>query len=188
MRQWGGWMLVGVLALTGCGRPQPPADPLTSGGEARGAVTPSPENQWLLEGTNDERFAKVARHLRGFDVAMVEVGYRYGEVYWAGQDENWDYAVYQLQKIRTAIDNGLERRPKRAASATLVDLPLKVLQGAASAHDRAAFNQHFATLTTACNGCHAAEKVPFVHVAAPGVRHSPVGAAPPMTASETSRK
>jgi hypothetical protein len=27
---------------------------------------------WLLSGTNDDRFTRVAKHLRGFDVAMVE--------------------------------------------------------------------------------------------------------------------
>lgn len=39
---------------------------------------------------------------------MVEKGYRDQELYWAGQDENWDYADYQIEKIRKAIENGLE--------------------------------------------------------------------------------
>src|SRR5690606_15846238 len=57
------------------------------------------------------------KQFRGFDNAMVETGYRYQELYWAGQDENWEYADYQLEKIKIAIENGLERRPKRAKSA-----------------------------------------------------------------------
>lgn len=73
-----------------------------------------------LSGTVNERFDAVARHLRGFDMAMVEVGYRYTELYWAGQDGNWPYATYQLDKIETAMANGLERRPKRAASAKML--------------------------------------------------------------------
>lgn len=48
---------------------------------------------------------------------MVETGYRYQELYWAGQDQNWEYADYQIEKIKIAIENGLERRPKRAKSA-----------------------------------------------------------------------
>ncbi len=47
---------------------------------------------------------------------MVETGYRYQELYWEGQDQNWDYAGYHLNKIKIAIENGLERRPKRAKS------------------------------------------------------------------------
>ena len=164
--------------MAGCGTHHSSVDHVSAGSESRPAASPRmPDSQWLSDGTTDARFERVARHLRGFDVAMVEAGYRYGEAYWAGQDQNWDYAVYQLRKIRTAIDNGLERRPKRAASAKLIDLPLRALEGAAARHDRAGFARDFANLTTACNGCHLAESVAFVRVAAPMVRHSPVGAA-----------
>jgi hypothetical protein len=83
-------------------------------------TAPAPASQtgdsWI-RGDIDQRFAIVAKQLRGFDAAMVETGYRYGELYWAGEDRNWEYAAYQLEKIETAIANGLERRPKRAASA-----------------------------------------------------------------------
>lgn len=41
------------------------------------APTASPE--WL-NGTTDERFGRVERHLRGMDQAMAEIGYRYGEL------------------------------------------------------------------------------------------------------------
>ena len=77
---------------------------------------PSGEGGWL-KGTTDEKFDTVAKQLRGFDMAMVETGYRYVELYWAGYDGNWGYADYQAKKIRVAIENGLERRPKRAESA-----------------------------------------------------------------------
>lgn len=49
-------------------------------------------------------------------MAIIETGYRYQELYWVGQDESWDYADYQIEKIRKAIENGLECRPKRAKS------------------------------------------------------------------------
>jgi len=49
-------------------------------------------------------------------MAIIETGYRYQELYWVGQDESWDYADYQIEKIRKAIENGLERRHKRAKS------------------------------------------------------------------------
>lgn len=140
-------------------------------------TTPSPTNNsgdsWI-SGDVDQRFALVAKHLRGFDVAMAETGYRYGELYWAGEDRNWDYAAYQLAKIETAVANGLERRPKRATSAAMLPPSIERVRGAIEQKDAGAFTQSFAVLTQTCNACHVAEKVPFVHVAPPSQRHSPV--------------
>ena len=134
---------------------------------------PPPADTWL-RGLVDERFATVATQLRGFDVAMVEVGYRYGELTWAGRDRNWPYAAYQLEKIETAIRNGVVRRPKRGASARMIEEPLAQLRAAAEQHDPVAFDTAFATLTTTCNACHVAEQVAFVQVAPPVDRRSPV--------------
>jgi hypothetical protein len=128
-----------------------------------------------MAGTEDERFARVARQLRGFDMAMVEVGYRYGELSWAGQDQNWDHAKYQLEKIRTAVKNGIERRPKRGPSAQMLDGPLSALEEALSAKNSALFAERFVALTAVCNACHQAERVPFMQVRPPPVRCSPLG-------------
>jgi hypothetical protein len=53
----------------------------------------SPNAGWL-KGTADEKFLAVERHLRGLDVAMAEIGYRYGELLRAGKTRNWEYAQY----------------------------------------------------------------------------------------------
>jgi hypothetical protein len=134
------------------------------------------ESTSWLQGTTDERFVQVARQLRGFDVAMVETGYRYGELYWAGKDRNWGYAEYQAEKIATAIENGLERRPKRAESARMLDGPLAEVRTAAQSQDPEAFDRAFDALTMTCNACHTAERVPFVVVREPTIRLSPVDA------------
>jgi hypothetical protein len=97
-------VIAGLLACALAACAQPPA------------ATASGEGGWLA-GTTDEKFDTVAKQLRGFDMAMVETGYRYNELYWAAQDSNWGYAEYQVLKIRTAVENGLERRPNRAKSA-----------------------------------------------------------------------
>jgi hypothetical protein len=143
-----------------------------------GTARPDEGTEWLLSGTADERFSRVAKHLRGFDVAMAETGYRYGELYWAGQDQNWDYARYQVWKIRTAVANGVERRPKRAPSAQALESGLSGVEQAITARDPALFAERFAALTAICNACHEAEKVPFVHVRPPSVRVSPAGPLP----------
>lgn len=106
---------------------------------------------------------------------MVETGYRYQELYWAGQDENWEYANYQLEKIKTAIENGLQRRPKRAKSAEhFLTNVVPATQKAVDSKDIVAFNNGFLVLTTNCNSCHAMEKVPFFTVKLPTERQSPI--------------
>lgn len=167
-------LLLFTLVALGCTREasrQPPADQAPS--------TAAPDHaRWLLEGTNDERFIRVAQHLRGFDVAMAETGYRYTELYWAGQDRNWDYAKYQVEKIRTAVRNGVERRPGRAQSAQMLEGALPGVEEAITARDPALFTERFTALTATCNACHQVERVPFVHVRPPSIRMSPVGPLP----------
>jgi len=132
------------------------------------------DTAWL-QGTVEERFHLVAKHLRGFDLAMVETGHRYAELYWAGKDTNWEYAEYQLTKIRTAVENGLERRPKRAESAqTFLTMVLPYLGEAIARRDSTMFWNRFGALTSSCNACHENEKVEFIKVAPPKVRYSVV--------------
>jgi cytochrome c556 len=158
-------LLVFAILVTGCSRE-------TS--SAPDGVRPPDGAAWILDGGTDDRFVRVAKHLRGFDVAMVETGYRYTELYWAGQDHNWDYATYQLDKIGTAVANGTERRPGRAASARMLDGVTSQVKDAITRRDEAAFDSAFAALTASCNACHAAERVSFIRVAPPTDRLSPV--------------
>ncbi|MGD9930746.1 MAG: hypothetical protein AB7U05_12055 [Mangrovibacterium sp.] len=128
-----------------------------------------------LKGDETQKLETVAKHLRGFDMAMVETGYRYQELYWAGKDENWEYAAYQTGKIRTAIENGLERRPKRAASAQdFLNVALPQMDNAIAGRDTLQFKQAFNSLTANCMACHALEEVPFFTVQKPTDRQSPI--------------
>jgi hypothetical protein len=128
-----------------------------------------------LKGDKQEKFETVAKQLRGLDMAMVETGYRYTELYWAGQDENWDYAQYQLDKIKVAIENGIERRPKRAQTAQVfLQQSIPAMKEATNKADTAAFNQGFRIFQTGCRSCHIAEKVPFIQSVIPQVRLSAI--------------
>lgn len=134
------------------------------------AETAVGEGGWLA-GTVDEKFGTVAKQLRGFDMAMVETGYRYNELYWAAQDSNWGYAAYQAGKIRTAIENGLERRPKRAKSAeTFLTIVLPAVEEAIKQQNATLLRERMGPLRSTCNSCHKDEQVEFVHVGEPQVR------------------
>ena len=130
-----------------------------------------------IEGDSADRWAAMASQLRGLDVAMVEMGYRYEELYWAGADANWAYADYQLTKMRLTLENALVRRPKRRASAEELFMPsLHEMKGAIAGKERGAFELAFAGLSAACNACHVAEGVPSFFVEHSAERPSPIRA------------
>ena len=136
----------------------------------------SSKNSWI-EGNSNERWTAMERQLRGLDVAMVEMGYRYEELYWAGADANWAYADYQLKKMRLTLENALVRRPKRRASAEeLFMSSLDEMKRAVAGKEREGFAEAFAGLTAACNSCHVAEGVPTFHVERSADRPSPIRA------------
>jgi len=108
---------------------------------------------------------------------MVEIGYRYQELYWAGVDSNWEYAGYQVKKIDLALENALERRPKRRASAGTLFVPaLEQVEQAIALRKRTAFSEAFEKMSAACNSCHAAEGVASFYVEAPTDRTSSIRA------------
>jgi hypothetical protein len=132
------------------------------------------QGNWI-KGTQSEQIKTIEKQFRGFDNTMVEVGYRYQELYWAGQDQNWEYANYQLEKINTAIENGLQRRPKRAKSAEhFLTNVLPQMKRSLKSKDRKVFDKNFETMTINCNACHDMEKVPFFTVKIPIDRQSPI--------------
>lgn len=132
------------------------------------------QGEWIT-GTEQEKIKTIEKQFRGFDNAMVETGYRYQELYWAGQDENWEYADYQLEKIKIAIENGLERRPNRAKSAEhFLNYVLPEMKKSIQSKDTVIFNKGFQTLIINCNNCHVLEKVSFFNVQIPTVRLSPI--------------
>ena len=133
-------------------------------------------NGWI-HGDSGQRWQTLERQLRGLDVAMVEIGYRYEELYWAGMDSNWEYADYQLAKVRLSLENGLERRPRRRASAEELFLPLlDEMKRAVATRERASFEKAFGALTGGCNSCHVTEGVGSFHVEPPSARRSPIRA------------
>jgi len=144
------------------------------GGPESDAVARAAAPSWI-RGNADERFARIEAHLRGLDVAMAEIGYRYTELHFAVQDRNWDYADYQMGKIELALRLAVERRPKRASSATafLTDDWPAVQAGVRSRRPDSA-EEALGRLRAACMRCHASEQVPYFTLDVPEHRLSPI--------------
>lgn len=138
----------------------------------------APAGEWL-RGTTAEQLRSVERQLRGLDVAMAEIGYRFAELHFAGLERNWDYARYQAEKIELALRLALERRPKRARSARpFLEEDLPAVRAAIEGRDPERLGAAMERLRTACMKCHADEDVPYFTVELPERRLAPIRRAP----------
>lgn len=131
---------------------------------------------WLAPLAPEAQREAIERQLRGFDVTMAEVGYRYTEMYFGAVAGNWDYASYMAEKLGVALQDGLERRPKRRASAEALFLKsvYPAMLEALKQQDRVLFEGRFDAMRAACNACHIAEDVPFIRVGVPTHQHTPL--------------
>jgi len=137
----------------------------------------STKSNWLVETRTDtQKFKKIQKQFRGFDLAMVEVGYRFNSFYFAIEDNNYDLAHYQLDKIKKAIKNGIERRPKREANSKsmFLDTQYKAMSKALNGKNADTIQKEYTHTKQLCNSCHAAENVPFIHVIDPKYRWQPI--------------
>ncbi|MCI0379712.1 MAG: hypothetical protein L0215_19070 [Gemmataceae bacterium] len=158
--------LAGALSVVGfvlLGQFSQDGHPLVPAAHANAAQPlpqpPTPPTPWL-KGTADEKFTQIERHLRGLDVTMAEIGYRYGELLLAGKTRNWEYAQYQTEKIDFALRLAIERRPKRAKSSEpFLNESLSEVMKAAKAKDAEQFDAALERLHSGCVQCHKAENV-----------------------------
>ncbi|TVR72914.1 MAG: hypothetical protein EA408_05980 [Marinilabiliales bacterium] len=129
---------------------------------------------WLT-GDVTEKFETVADHLGGFGKAMWEVDYRFQELWWAGQDGNWEYAAHQIEELEETLELGLERRPARAASAQqFMTKAIPDVEEAIDARNPEMFDRRINLMLNTCNSCHALEDMPFLTVKPPLQRKSTI--------------
>lgn len=132
------------------------------------------QGTWL-KGTQEEQIKTIEDQFRGFGVAMMEVGYRYQELYWAMKDGNWGYADHQLHELEEAMEYALVRRPERTNSANIfLKGALIEMEEFVKKADNSNLDIEFNKFTNACNTCHAMEQHGFVTVKTPTERQSPV--------------
>lgn len=144
---------------------------LITAGCGQDGNAPAGQDGWL-KGDLQQKLDVVAKNLRGLDVAMIEIDHRYAELYWAGADQNWEYAEYQLDKIKLSLTNAIERRPKRTASAESFLNGLPQMKEAIARKNALLFSESFSGLTKACNTCHEMEKLSHLVVFPPESRVS----------------
>lgn len=136
------------------------------------------QESWTAEWLGDnkqEMVEHIEEQFQGFSRTMTEVSHRFAELYWSGQDQNWEYAEYQREHIEEAMDQGFVRRPERKASSQqFMQVALPEMAASIEAANPDRFQESFNKLVTSCNTCHNMEEVPFITVAIPQTRNTVV--------------
>lgn len=130
------------------------------------AIADKNPNHWLRNAEDDsKRFQLLESQIGGFSGAMVEVGQRYESIYEALERDNTELALYHWEKIRSAIENGYQRRPGRQANADamFLDTVWQPTRDAIADGKRKNYKKHFNRAREACMACHVAEEVPFMN-------------------------
>ncbi|MCX6052444.1 MAG: hypothetical protein NTZ60_08000 [Campylobacterales bacterium] len=120
---------------------------------------------WLVElNTTSVQMEAIQKQFRGFDTAMMEVGYRYAATKKAMSEGNFSLASYHWDKIKTAIDNGTIRRPARKSSSEIffLDGIYNEFRDALQSKNSVKINQIFTQVAPLCNACHNDQKVGFI--------------------------
>jgi hypothetical protein len=96
------------------------------------------------------------------DLMIATIQPRHERLWRAGQNENWEFAAYELGNLHGAFER-LGRAHPTTHDISFPDMigsvtgqPFKELNGAIQSKNGAAFSKAYANLTDACNSCHQA--------------------------------
>lgn len=153
-------LVFAILCIAACAPPQETETPTS---------TPTPAAGWLASDADSLR-RQLDPHLRGLDVAMMEIGYRYGELIVAVRGREWPYAQYQAEKIALSLRLAVERRPARAASAAPFRDQTNGLIEILKTRDASRADSAMNALHAGCLTCHAAENVPHFNAVIERIR------------------
>lgn len=132
-----------------------------------GTQTKPPSNNWLLDANDDtERFRRLQVAMSGTDIPMIEIAYRYEELYTAISKNNWDMGIYTWEKLRDRMNTSGMKRPARTQNIEGMFLESgawKAMYDALKSGNAKKVRSEFQTVTEVCIVCHVAEKVGFLN-------------------------
>jgi uncharacterized protein YhaN len=107
----------------------------------------------------------------GFGELMSTVRAHHAKLWYAGENENWKLAEFEVHEIEETFEKIVELRGDEHNAAELVpeliDPLLKNVEGAAQKQELAAFKRDYQQLTSGCNDCHSEADVEFIRIQIP---------------------
>ena len=123
-----------------------------------------------LQSKIDSLEKKLAKTYKpGFGEFMSSVQVHHAKLWFAGKDQNWELADFEMHEIVEAIDAIKEYQTEREESkqVDMLKPSLEAVNDASQKKDPALFNSSYLLLTNACNNCHKAVNFGFNIVKVP---------------------
>jgi len=99
---------------------------------------------------------------------MSAIQFRHSKLWTAGQQKNWELAGYELDLVKSSLTEAIELYTDIPVdNITMINPPIKLIEGAIAARNSAAFSKAFGELTAGCNSCHQSVGRGFIVMKAP---------------------
>jgi len=139
------------------------------------AVTASAQNDWRKNAPTDQKIEKLVKVMPGAATLMIEMGFRYQNLYWAAKQGKWEFSAYQREEMEDLLKTLMITRPKRAKTAEVfLKTGFAGLEPALKTRDGRRFEAGFETMRQACMTCHAQNAHAFIELPLPKRAFSPV--------------
>ena len=109
----------------------------------------------------------------GLGEFMTATQLRHAKLWFAGKQNNWDLAAYEIDEIKEGLEDAarlhptLDGVPVAEMIKTIIDPRIEELEKAVRAKSSAKFSIAFDELTSGCNSCHAGAHKPFIRIQRP---------------------
>jgi hypothetical protein len=105
----------------------------------------------------------------GFGEFMSNVQIHHAKLWFAGTNQNWQLAEFEIQEIKESLEDIQKFQSEREETKTLpiIFTPLDSVQSAIDKKDLKSFKQSYNLLTSTCNTCHKAVNNEFNKIKIP---------------------
>jgi hypothetical protein len=109
----------------------------------------------------------------GLGEFMTATQLRHAKLWFAGKNNNWDLAAYEIDEIKEGLEDAERQFPTHDGVPIAdmiksnIDPAIEQLEKAVAARSSAKFTLAFDKLTGACNTCHAGAGKPFIRIQRP---------------------
>lgn len=109
----------------------------------------------------------------GLGEFMTATQLRHAKLWFAGKQNNWDLAAYEIDEIKEGLEDAArlfptyDGVPVAKMIKTIIDPRIEELEKAVRAKSSTKFTAAFDGLTSGCNSCHAGASKPFIRIQRP---------------------
>ncbi|KPK04463.1 MAG: hypothetical protein AMJ64_13590 [Betaproteobacteria bacterium SG8_39] len=135
----------------------------------------SANDDWRKSAPMDKKVDNLVQVMPGAANLMIEMGFRYQNLYWAAKQGKWEFAQYQAEEMEALLKTLMITRPKRAKTAEVfLKTGFAALEPVLKARDLPRFEAGFEKMRQACMTCHQQNEHAFVTLPLPKRAYSPV--------------